>query len=237
MSTDRSAVIYVALLLLIAGGGVLTAGCDRRGTPQPAPAAPVVAGPLAEAPPEALTPREVIERVNQLRREGRRALIENYLASDQSAAVLEVIQAVDQLLAANQGLQAAVRKQFGSAQAQSFDLTGMSNYVGVFSYDVEVIAEEITGDRAVVTYQVARRVPLEEVQLVRTDERWLIQDEPPVQGVADEVRHLAGVLTECARALEVEGWDVQRLRDELAARQASVNRRLAALMPSDEDQP
>ncbi|HNQ23236.1 MAG TPA: hypothetical protein PKK06_09100 [Phycisphaerae bacterium] len=212
--------------LVLAGWAV--AGCERRSPPKPA-------SPVAEvttlAPPNAsLSPADVVRRVNEYRQAGRVALIEHYIVPEQRAAILELIQAVDRLLAANEGLRQAVRTHLGSAQVDAFDLAAMANRLGPFSQDVTVLDEQSDGNQASVTIQIAQRLPLESVQLVRVADRWLIRESPPVPGLAGEVHRLAQALVDGAKALREQHWSAARLHAELAARQASVNRRIAALM-------
>ena len=213
--------ILLSLALLV---GCLIPGCERS------PSAPPEAQVATFAPgPEALSPSDVVRRVNEYRCAGRRGLIEECIVPEQRTAVLELVQAIDQLLAANEGLRQAICTHLGTAQAASFDLSGMANYAGVLSRDVCVIDEQITGDRAEVTIQIAKRVPLDTVELVRRDGRWLIRTENPTPGVAAEVCKLARVLREGARALKDKHWTAEQLRSELSARQAPITRRIAAL--------
>ena len=142
---------------------------------------------------------------------------------------MELIQSVDRLLAANHTLQAAAGEKFGSASAALFDLAQVANLIGVFSHDVEVLDERITGDSAVVTIQVAKRVPLQQVRLVRRDGRWLIQTDPPIEGVAAEVRNLADVLVDAVDILAEKSLTLEELRGEVESRQKAVGRRLALL--------
>jgi len=202
-------------------------GCERSPSTDSTPAAAQVS---TFAPGlETLSPSDVVRHVNEYRRTGRRGLIADCIVPEQRTAVLELVQAIDQLLAANEGLRQAVCTQLGSAQASSFDLSGMANYTGVLSRDVRVIDEQITGEQAEVTIQVAKRVPLDTVQLVRRDGCWLIRTQNPVPGVAAEVCKLAQVLREGARALKDKQWTAAQLRSELSARQAPITRRIATL--------
>lgn len=221
--TRRGSALIGALLLFVG----FSPGCERSpsadSTSREAQVCTLAPG------LETLSPADVVRQVNEYRRTGRRGRIEECIVPEQRTAVLELVQAIDQLLAANEGLRQAVCTQLGSAQASSFDLSSMANYTGVLSRDVRVVDEKITGERAEVTIQIARRVPLDTVQLVRREGRWLIRTQNPVPGVAAEVRKLAQVLREGARALKDKQWTAEQLRSELAARQEPITRRIAAL--------
>ncbi len=182
---------------------------------------------------ELLSPIETVRRVHQYRLAGQLGRIRPYLTPDQRFAVVELIQAVDRLAWANEALQAAVTKHIGRASASAFDRSQVANIIGVFSKDVEAIAERVEGDRAVVTIQVGRRVPLDEVDLIRHEGRWLIQTDTPIPGVAAELRKLADVFIDATRRLEKERLTAIQLAREIEAREAAIGRRLAALTQQD----
>ena len=127
-------------------------------------------------------------------------------------------------------LQAAVVKRFGRATARAFDRAQAANALGVFSREVELLGARIEGDTAVVTIQVAGRVPLDQVNLVRRDGRWLIQTDPPVPGLAKALRDLAQGFIDTARMLDDKEMSPVELQRELASREASIGRRLEALI-------
>jgi hypothetical protein len=155
--------------------------------------------------------------------------LEEYLLPEQRVHVVELIQAMDQLLAANQALQASVTRNLGPATAAAFDRSEAGNAIGVFSTDVEILRQQVEGDEAVLTIQVAGRVPLEQVDLVRVDGRWLIKTDPPIPEVPLQLRKLADVLVKAARRLEKQQMTASELQRELASQQAPIGRRLAEL--------
>ncbi|UCC30652.1 MAG: hypothetical protein JSU86_20960, partial [Phycisphaerales bacterium] len=188
-----------------------------------------------EAPSdEPLSPIETIRRVHQYRLAGQLGRIRPHLVPDQRFAVVELIQAIDRLEWANEALQAVVTEHIGRASASAFDRSQVANIIGVFSKDVEVIAERVEGERAVVTIQVGRKVPLDEVDLTRHEGRWLIQTDTPIPGVAAELRKLADVLLDGARRLEKERLTAVQLAREIEVREAAIGRRLTALTQKQE---
>lgn len=178
---------------------------------------------------ENISPMDTVRRVHHYRLAGQIGRIEPYLWPEQRAVVVELIQAVDRLVWANEVLQAAVTKHLGPASAGLFDRSQVANIIGVFSKDVELVDQRVNGEQAVVTIQVAAQVPLEEVHLVRRHGRWLIRTDSPIPAVAGELRNLADALIGTARRVEREQLTVAQLRRELEAREAPIGRRLAAL--------
>jgi len=223
----------VPVFLVLVSAGVLTwAACDRSDLePPPSSGVPAAGAPQPQvaAGQAALLPAEVVEQVHEHRISNRLGLIEPHLLPDQRAYVIELIQSIDQLLRANDVLKEAVTEHFGPASAEGFDRSQIVNAIGVFSHDVEVLDEVVEGDRASVTIQVAGRVPLEQVRFVRRDGRWMIQTDPPIPGVADEVRRLAKALVDTAGMLDKRTMTAVELKKELDLREAAIGRRLAEL--------
>ncbi|MCH8966262.1 MAG: hypothetical protein IID43_01160 [Planctomycetes bacterium] len=182
--------------------------------------------------PESLSPIETVRYVHKLRLDGRLDQLESYVLEDQRTYVVELIHSVDRLIVANKVLQASVEKHLGPASAAAFDHSDTANILGVFSRDIEAIKEWVRGDEALVVIQVANRVPLEQVRLVRQNGRWVIQSDTPIPEVAAEVRKLADVLVRTARRLGRIPMTASELKRELALQQAPIGRRLARLTGS-----
>ncbi len=141
----------------------------------------------------------------------------------------ELVQATDRLVAAEAEFRKAVTRRLGHAAAMRVDRSDAGDAIGVFSRRVAVIDERIDGDRATVTIQVAGRVPLETVAMVRREQRWLIQTDPPIVGVAERMQELAEVLLAIARRVDRGDVTDATLNAELAAQQAPVLRKLHLL--------
>lgn len=176
----------------------------------------------------AWTPFETVRRVHDFRMAGQLSSLENHLLPEQRLQVLELIQAVDALMLANKALGEKIAERFGPATAQSFDQSSLVDQIGVFSKSVAILAEKIDNNRAVVTIQVGNRLPLQEVNLFRRDDRWLIETDPPIPELATEIRRLSDVWIELAKSLDRKSPSLAELQSELAARQSAVVRRLHA---------
>lgn len=221
----RPEFVHAAALSMLMVPGI--PACDRdRSTNDPPGATPA-----DSAVPEqsGMSPANTVNHVRRLRTEGRLAELEACLGADQRRDVVELIQSVDQLLYANRILQRRIETHLGMATAAAFDRSQAANAIGVFSRDVEVISERVDGDRAVVLIQVAGRVPLEEVHLHRVDGAWRLTTDPPIAGVAQEIRNLADVLLRCSRRAEHPSMTAAKLRTELRAMEAPIGQRLVKL--------
>lgn len=221
----RSALVCGALV-----GATVTGACERERSPgNESDVTPKSEFSSRYSSDEILSPMETVRRVREHRLSGRLQLLETYLISEQRTPVVELIQSVDRLRWANGVLQAAVTNHLGPATARAFDRSEAANAIGVFSRDVDLLDERVVADRAVVTIQVAGRVPLEEANLVRREGRWLIQTDPPIPGVAEALNKLAQVLVDTARLLDEGHMSAEELQRELLLREASIGRRLETL--------
>ena len=176
------------------------------------------------------SPSDTIRLVHEYRLAGRLALLEEHLVPEQRPQVVELIQAVDRLLWGNGVLKAAVTQHFGPSLARAFDRSQAANVIGVFSRDLTVLDETVDGNTAVVTLQIADRIPLDKVQLVRREGRWLIRTDPPIPGVSGEIRRLAEVLIDVSRMIADKDLTPIQLKKELALRERAVGRRITALI-------
>ena len=177
-------------LALLLGVGLLGA-CDTERHPQRASAA------TPTVHPSTLGPMETLRLLRRIQPAGDLAGIEPFLLADQRELVIAQIRAVDRLIDATALLRTRLEKRFGLGAAQDFDYGQVANILGVLSRDVTLLAETIQDERARVTFQVADRVPLEAVEMVRRGDRWLLVVDP-IAGVPEEIEKLAAVIAEVA---------------------------------------
>jgi hypothetical protein len=230
MPTAAARFATTAFLLWLCVG----TGCERSpSSPASAAGAAEVGTSSPHGAEENLSPLQTVRRVHELRLAGELVLLERYLVPEQRRAIIELIQSVDQLVLANHVLREAVTEHLGAATAQRFDRPQVANIIGVFSHDVEILGERIEGDEAVVTIQVARRLPLSQVELMRTATGWRIQTDPPIEGVAGEIRRLAQTMTDAARRVRLKKLTSDGLQHILAVRWAQVERRIKTLTRPD----
>jgi hypothetical protein len=137
--------------------------------------------------------------------------------------------AVQRLVSAYRALNGVVAERIGAGSASTFDVEAMANIVGVLSPEVEVVNETVYDEEAVLTYTVDGRVPLEEAILVRRNNRWLLQTEPPVPELAAELLALANVADRVALELRARKMTAEDLQAELALRQRPILERIRKL--------
>jgi hypothetical protein len=204
--------------------------CERAPVPhRPAGDASAIPAVPPHPDPSELSPLETVKRVHRLRLAGDFAALERHLVPEQRSQNIELIQSVDQLIVAGEILEEAVRERFGNVMAEGFADAGVANIIGVFSSDVEVVAEEMEEGRAVVNVQVAGRLPLEQIELVPSPGGWQIRTDPPVEGVAAELRRLADAMNDAARRIRANEMTPEEFQRTLSLRWSQVQRRITAL--------
>lgn len=207
-------------------GMLLAVSCHRAPEPSDAPQ-PVVD---AHGGGLLLSPAGTVRELRRHIAADRLTEVERYLLPDQRGEVMSLLRAVRGVAGSNESLQTAVRERIGRAAARRVDRSQVVNAVGVFSRDVDVIDERSDNGTAVVTIQIADRLPLEQVHLVRAPQGWQIQTDAPVSGLADELRALGKVLQDLARLVQDTLLTVDALERELRVREAAVGRRIATLL-------
>jgi hypothetical protein len=205
----------------------LSAGCDRSPPPVQATAA---RDPIAEAPREYTGPLDTVRLAHRCRAERRHAALGEFLVPEQRDAVLDQILSVDELTSAGESLRQRVGARVGEGSAVAIDRTAVANMIGPFSRDVECLSESLNGDTATVSIRVGGRLPLEQVRLVRREERWLIETDPPIPALASELRQLAKATLQVVRDMDRYGLSTEQIEKELALRQAPILKRIDALV-------
>ena len=231
MLLDRLAVVWLVALCLI--------GCREQPASGPHSATAEPLGPVAQQGSrtptgDPLTPADTVRRVNQLRRAGRFQEMTNYVSQEHQTAVSELIHAVDQLILDNRVLQHCIRASGATASAALFDRSNVANIIGVFSNDITVIKEDVTGATAVVNIQVADRLPLDRVDLELQQDRWVIRPDPPIPGLAAELRNLGQALRRVAEAVETRNLAVDQIDREMEFWQRPVLTRIRKLIDQAE---
>lgn len=152
------------------------------------------------------------------------------LLPEQREPVLAIVRAVDELIAAEFAFREAVKRRLGEGSASYFARRDqVANILGPLSRDVVVLAEVVEGDSATVSFQVAKRVPVETVEVVRRDGVWYVKTDKPIEGLADALRDLANATRRVSSELEQRNWSRQQIARELDLRHAEVLKRIAEL--------
>ncbi len=172
---------------------LVVVGCDRSAAPQQSHAD--VVSPTAASP---ASPAQTVEHIHRLRMEGRYSELAEYVEPLHATGTVEFLLAMDELLAANDEAQAAIRDSAPTAPSAIWDLGGLKNRQGVMSADVRVVEERVQGTEAKVTVQVADLVPLEVVALRKVNGRWVYCPESDVGTLPESLRGLAQCLRRIA---------------------------------------
>ncbi len=202
--------------------------------PPPVMAADPIAGKSAQdnsttaSDEETDSPAACVRRVNDLRQSGRLEELLELVVEDQRSATYELIKAVDQLILENRVLQMKIKAAGGTATADLFDRSGVANLGGVFAQDVRVVRQELSGKTSVVTIQVADQLPLSTVTVAKQQGQWLIQPDPPIPGVLDELHNLSKAMHRVGQAVEREPMTVKQIKKEMEMWLTPVMRRLRA---------
>lgn len=179
--------------LLLAGLCTFHGGCSR---------APAAADPReADA---ALPPREVVQRLIDLRAAARYREMAPLIVEPHQRAVCDTLLAVDDFLAANRQLCDYLREHVGPEMAHAVDQSHLSENLSIFSRYVDLLDATVNADSARVAFTIDRRLPAKHVDLRRVDGRW--QYDPG-----------AGFAPELPLAFHKMAAGLRRMREELAA--------------------
>jgi len=174
----RRRAVWVAILCAAAAG--VAWGC-RRGSDE-------------GNGPGGVNPKTLQETVWAMRawyQCGAYARLRPYIDPAENDHVIDMLLALDELMAANAGALAAIRAACPQADVSPFDLGYLRDWMDLFSRELAIVGEERTGDRAVVTAQVGNRVPLIRLHFAQRAGRWVYLPGPvPPEAVA-AVRRLA----------------------------------------------
>jgi hypothetical protein len=198
------------------------AGCTRNGSSSQSQASPL-APPAVHAP---ATPARTVELLHELRNHRHYAELGAFLAPPHAATAIDFLLAMDELLVANDEVQAAIREHAPTAPAREWDLAALKNRQGLLSADVRVIDERIEGPQAWVTIQVGDLLPLEIVPMRRIGDRWVYWPESEVGALPDALRGLSRAMKRVANAVARGAVTEDQIRTEFRLR---ISPRLKAI--------
>ena len=135
----------------------------------------------------------------------------------------------------NRVLQQRIKDAGGHAIASLFDRSAVANIGEVFATEVKVIREELDGDEAQVTIQVGEQLPLATVHLTRLNGVWIIQPDPPIAGVVEELANLGEALRRVAQTVEQRPMTVEQIKKEMDFWTTPVLRRIKKLIVQGRD--
>jgi len=138
--------------------------------------------------------------------------------------------AMDKLLSADRQLRLAVEQRLGVADADRWSLARLARGIHIFSDDVRLLREDKQGDRAVVTFQIADRVPLERARFEKHEDRWLLQVDRPIPGLADVLSDLADAVVRLADRVRDVPMSLEQIDAEWRSRVRPYEQRLRRIL-------
>ena len=194
----RSALLTVFLT------GAVVAGCSRS-MPEPPP----------PSRPPAVSPRQTILRVMELRRERKYTELRELVVPESGPEVMTTLMAVDEFLDANRRLCTWVRDNVGIGLSQTIDQSYIGDMLGIFARYVELLDESITGGQADISFTVDGRLPARRALLRKVDGVWRYD---PESGYPEQLpaafREMARGLDQVLSELENGRITVAELRDD-----------------------
>ena len=223
--------------VLLAAGLAVVCGCEKDHS-SPSAVSPTNNHAKVEKPAIAVSkntvkrsPLETVRFIHQCRTNGKYQDMLDLFEPEHRSAIMSLVLAVDELVAAEAQLQRKLRENVGEGTATHFGhRTQVANILGPLSRDVQVVSEEISGDTAKVSFQVASRLPLESVELKKQDDTWLVVMEKSIPELEVELRNLAGTIRRVADELGGRDYTAEQVYKELNLRQQPILERIAKLV-------
>jgi hypothetical protein len=141
---------------------------------------------------------------------------------------------MDELLAANAEVQAALHRHAPQVNAAQWDLAELQYAQGLFAEPIEIVDERGDDRSADVTIQVAGRLPLETVPMRRRGDRWVYAPETGPGDMPEALRGVARGLHRIARAIEGGATTEEAVRDEFRTRISPKLEAVAAAAASND---
>jgi hypothetical protein len=181
-------------LVWITAAGLATVGlasCRDAGTSTEPVSKPCIDPPV--------TVRQTFDCLRAWHAAGAYQAMRPHLDPSAGEEVLDLLVALDELLAANAGAQNAVRHACPQADAARLDLSYLEQYMGLFSRDTTFLREIQKDDRTTVIAQIGDRLPLEELQFRRVHVRgqpgrWVYIPGRSVPGLVQLLRDMTRAL-------------------------------------------
>ncbi len=160
--------------------------------------------------------------------------IRAYMPADQGEPVIDLLMAVDRLLAGNEAALAAIRKACPSFPVERFDLSPITDRLGLFSRNLRLIEVKENGTQATVTVQNGERLPLEYLEFVRQADRWLYQPGPPGPRIVPHLSQMTDALNRLARSVAERPMSREEIENEYLLNVRPLLRRIRELFEAQE---
>jgi hypothetical protein len=191
-----------ALCLLTAATLAGLAGCDSRSTPAKADASDYLADSPSSTTPPTRSPADVVRLLQSLHQQRAYTEIAPWITEDRRPAAIQLLQAIDQVIDANEALQTAAEQRFSGPTGTTWSLSAMENNLGPFSARVRLINQLFRGDQATVTLQEGDNIPLVRAQFQLAGGVWRLRPDPTPARMTEELQELACILRDLHASVE-----------------------------------
>jgi hypothetical protein len=164
--------------------------CDRS-APSTRPSKPA-----STSPP--VTVGETFDRLREWHRQGAYTTLRTYIDPATREEVIDLLIAVDELLAANAGANRAVHAACPTADVKRYDLSMVADNLDLFSRQVELVKVEESAEQAVAIAEVSGRLPLDRIQFRRIGGVWGYVPEPANHQIIASIRAMSRSLEQIA---------------------------------------
>lgn len=137
-----------------------------------------------------------------------------YMPADQGEPVVDLLMAIDRLLAGNEAALAAIREACPSFPVERYDLSPITDRLGLFSRNLRLVEVKENGAQATVAVQNGEQLPLEYLEFIRQADRWLYQPGPPGPRVVPILSEMTDALNRLARSVAEKPMNQEDIENE-----------------------
>jgi hypothetical protein len=176
-------------------------------------------------------PKSVRETFDQLRKwheAGAYSAMRPYIAESGREGLIELLVAVDQLVAANAGFLSAARQTCPDLDLRRYDLSFTQDALDLFSRRVDWVGVKESGDTATVTAEVSERLPLVEMSFKRQGDHWAYVPGTEHLAVIEVIRQMSRSLKQIEQVVSTHKTSDRQLEDEYRVRMLPKIRKISA---------
>lgn len=163
--------------------------------------------------------------------------MEPYIEETGRKQVIEMLIAVDELLAANEAALQAARQACPGIDVRPFDMSVLADNLDLFSRRVTCIACEESGNHGVVTASISDRLPLDRIEFIHEHGYWMYEPGPSWPAVTPAIREIAAALERIVFVISQKPHTPEEIRDEYRLRVSPKVRRIIAMVTTSAPDP
>jgi hypothetical protein len=133
--------------------------------------------------------------------------------------VIDLLISVDELRLANSAVLAAMKRVCPEVETERYDLVGViQDRLELFSREVELVDVREDGEKATLTVEISRRLPLERLEFEGYGGVWQYLPGPENLAVLQAIRQLSRTLHQIELALSSRDWTAEQIDREFRIR-------------------